>query len=88
MASSFLQLLQNTKTIPVKTKQVLQDTLIMSSSEVFLIFEDHCQLWDLDHGKQLYSGKTNEGVFFYTLPATINRTTVAIVRLENCDPQL
>lgn len=88
MQTSYLQLLENTRTLAVKTNQTLQETLIMSPSEVFLIFEDHCQLWDLDHNKLLFRGDIISGVFFYTLPTLVNRTTVAIVRLENCDPQL
>lgn len=88
LMSTYLQLLEDTKILDVKTEQILQETFIISASEVFLIFEDHCQLWDLDLNKQIYCGSKNDGVFFYTLPALVNRTTIALVRLENCDPQL
>ena len=85
---SFLPLLIDSKDLQVNTDQILQETFFINDSEVWLLFEDHCQVWNLVLGQRLYIGKIIVGTFFYTLPTSVNRTSIAIVRLENCDPQL
>lgn len=77
-----------THVLPVQTNQVLQETHLANESEAWLLFEDNIQLWNLDSATRLFQGKANPSVFYYTLPTAINKTTLAVVRLENNDPQL
>lgn len=88
MATSFLQLLENTKIFNVGTEEILQETLIADVSVIWMIFETHIQVWNVDSGERLFIGKEIPGIFFYTLPAIVDDITIATVRLEDCDPQL
>lgn len=88
MATSFLQLLENTRILKVGTKEILQETLIADASIIWMFFETHIQVWNIDNGDRLFIGKEIPGIFFYTLPAVVDKTTIATVRLEDCDPQL
>jgi hypothetical protein len=57
MATTFLQLLENTKILKVGTKEILQETLIANASIIWMFFETHIQVWNIDSGERVHIGK-------------------------------